>query len=197
MNNQDMHPVYANIRSKLGQRSLVLIGMMGAGKTTIGRRIAKKLNLPFRDADQEIEAAANLTVPEMFELHGEAYFREGEKKVIARLLNNGPQVLATGGGAWMNEETRKVIAARGISIWLQAEIAILMERVQRRSHRPLLKTDNPEETMRALIEQRYPVYKLADLTVPSRDAPHDAIVQDLVDILEMHLERCPEQSGIK
>lgn len=168
----------------LGDRPIILIGLMGAGKTTIGRRLASRLDIPFRDADHEIEAAANLSVAEIFSQHGEEYFREGEKKVIARLLEEGVQVLATGGGAWMNEETRALVKGQGVSVWLKAEFDILMARVRRRSHRPLLKDPDPEGVMRRLMDERYPVYAEADLTVMSVDAPHEVIVEAVVKALE-------------
>ncbi len=171
----------------LDGRPIILIGLMGAGKTTVGRRLANRLAIPFRDADHEIEAAANLTVAEIFAEHGESYFREGEKKVIARLLDDGCQVLATGGGAWMNEETRSVVSQHGISVWLKADFDILMARVRRRSHRPLLKDPDPEGVMQRLMDERYPVYGLADLEVMSIDAPHEAIVEAVVKSLEDHV----------
>ena len=147
--------------------------MMGAGKTSVGKRLAAKLGLPFVDADAEIEAGAQLTIPEIFERFGEAYFREGERKVIARLLNGGPQVLATGGGAFMNRTTRDNIAARGVSIWLKPDVEVLLARVRKKSNRPLLQTDDPEETLRRLLEERSPTYALADITIESRDGPHE------------------------
>ena len=165
--------------AKLGDRSLVLVGMMGAGKTSVGKRVAQRLRLAFADADHEIEAAAGMTIPEIFAQHGEAYFRDGERRVVARLLGEGPRVLATGGGAFMNPTTRQTIAARGVSVWLKADFDVLMRRVRRRSNRPLLQTPDPEGTMRRLIEQRYPTYGLADVTVKSRDMPHEAVT-DLV-----------------
>lgn len=165
--------------AKLGDRSLVLVGMMGAGKTSVGKRVAQRLRLPFADADHEIEAAAGMSIPEIFAQHGEAYFRDGERRVVARLLGEGPRVLATGGGAFMNPTTRQTIAARGVSIWLKADFDVLMRRVRRRSNRPLLQNPDPEGTMRRLIEQRYPTYGLADVTVKSRDMPHEAVT-DLV-----------------
>jgi shikimate kinase/3-dehydroquinate synthase len=164
---------------KLGERSLVLVGMMGAGKTSVGKRLAQRLRLPFADADHEIEAAAGMTIPEIFAQHGEPYFRDGERRVVARLLNEGPRVLATGGGAFMNAVTRQTIAARGVSVWLKADFDVLMRRVRRRANRPLLSNPDPEGTMRRLIEQRYPTYGLADVTVKSRDMPHEAVT-DLV-----------------
>jgi shikimate kinase/3-dehydroquinate synthase len=165
--------------ARLCDRSLVLVGMMGAGKTSVGKRVAARLRLPFADADHEIEAAAGMTIPEIFARHGEDYFRDGERRVVARLLGEGPRVLATGGGAFMNAQTRQTIAQRGVSIWLKADFDVLMRRVRRRSNRPLLQTPDPEGTMRRLIEQRYPTYGLADVTVKSRDMPHEAIT-DLV-----------------
>ncbi|MCV6576057.1 MAG: shikimate kinase [Cohaesibacter sp.] len=175
----------------LGGRPIILVGLMGAGKTTIGRRLAKRLDIAFRDADHEIEAAANLSVAEIFAQHGEAHFRDGEKKVIARLLDEGAHVLATGGGAWMNEQTRAAVAERGISVWLKAEFDILMERVRRRSHRPLLQDPDPEGVMQRLIDERYPVYSQANVTVLSRDVPHEAIVSAVVEALEDYVKQHP------
>jgi shikimate kinase len=174
------------VKRSLNGRSIVLVGLMGAGKSTVGRRLAQKLGLEFTDADAEIERAAGKTVPDIFRDHGEAYFREGERKVIARLLDSGPQVLATGGGAFINEETRHNIARRGISVWLRADMNLLMKRVRRRDNRPLLKAEDPEEVMRQLIAQRYPVYGQADVTVESRDVPHNSIVSDVIRALAAH-----------
>ena len=168
------------VKQLLDGRSIVLVGLMGAGKSTIGRRLAQKLGLAFVDADAEIEQAAGKSVQDIFREHGEASFREGERRVIARLLESGPQVLATGGGAFMNEETRNNICSRGIAVWLRADIELLMKRVRRRDNRPLLKTDNPEEVMQTLIDQRYPVYGRADIIVESRDVPHSSIVSDVI-----------------
>lgn len=164
----------------LAGRPVVLVGLMGAGKTTIGRRLAQRLGLPFADADKEIEQAADMTIPEIFEAHGEDYFRSGEARVIARLLEDGQKVLATGGGAFMNDETRNKIAQCAVSVWLKADLPLLMKRVRRKSHRPLLRTADPEAVMRDLIARRYPVYALADLTVESRDVPHARIVDDVI-----------------
>ena len=164
----------------LGSRSLVLVGMMGAGKSSIGRRLAARLEIPFVDADAEIERAAGMTIADIFAKHGESSFRSGEARVIARLLEAGPQVLATGGGAFMNTDTRALIGQKGISIWLKADFDILMRRIRRRNDRPLLNTDSPADTLRALIEERYPVYQLADVTVHSRDVPHDTIVDEIL-----------------
>jgi shikimate kinase len=171
------------IRRRLGDRAIVLVGLMGAGKSTVGRRLADKLGLPFVDADHEIEAAAGKTIPEIFADHGEAYFREGERKVIARLLDSGAAVLATGGGAYVNTETRNLIKLKGVSIWLKADLPLLMRRVSRRSNRPLLKSDDPQAVMRRLIEERYPIYQHADITVMSRDVAHTAMVNDVLKAL--------------
>ncbi len=174
----------SRLAARLGQRNLVLVGMMGAGKSSIGKRLAEKLHLRFVDADAEIEAAAGQTIPEIFAEHGEPYFREGEKRVIGRLLEERGLVIATGGGAFMNADTRAHIARRGVSIWLKADVDVLMHRVRKRSNRPLLKTADPEATMRALMEQRHPVYALADVTVQSREVMHDVIVSEIVAALE-------------
>ena len=171
------------IRKALGPQSVVLIGLMGAGKTAVGRRLANRLDLPFIDADSEIEVAAGASISEIFAEHGEAYFRQGERKVIARLLENGPQVLATGGGAYMNPDTRANIKAHGLSVWLKADIKVLMKRVGRRDNRPLLAAGDPEKVMKRLMEERYPVYAEADVTVESRDVPHDVIVGAVIDAL--------------
>ncbi len=172
----------------LGERSIVLVGMMGVGKSSVGRRLAKVLELPFVDADKEIERAADRSIVEIFEAYGEAHFREGEKKVIQRLLGEGPQVLATGGGAYMNDETREQINAVGVSIWLKADLDVLMQRVQRKPTRPLLKKPNPEQTMRELIAVRDPVYAQAQITVVSRDGPHENVVVDILEELQMAME---------
>jgi shikimate kinase len=173
-------PDAQRLREALGSRSLVLIGMMGAGKSTIGRRLATRLSLGFIDADHEIERAAGMTIPEIFATQGETQFRDGERRVMARLLAQGPQVLATGGGAYMNAETRARIADAGISIWLKADFDVLMRRVRKRPGRPLLHTPDPEGTLRRLIAERYPVYAQADITITSRDGPHETIVNEIV-----------------
>ncbi|MCA3560341.1 MAG: shikimate kinase [Aestuariivirga sp.] len=168
------------VRQWLGQRPIVLVGLMGAGKTSVGRRLAEKLGIPFVDADQEIEAAAGKSIKDIFADHGEPYFREGERRVIQRLIGNGAQVLATGGGAYMNDETRQRIRESGISVWLRATLPILMKRVLKRQDRPLLQNEDPEAVMRGLIDKRYPVYALADVTVESRDVQHGQMVNDVV-----------------
>src|SRR5215470_11226525 len=177
----------ADILSALGARLIVLVGMMGAGKSTIGRRLAARLRLPFVDADTEIEAAAGMTIPEIFERHGEPHFRDGEARVIARLLDGGPVVLATGGGAFMREETRARIAAKAVSIWLRADPDIIMRRVRRRADRPLLQTADPAATINRLLGEREPVYQHADLTIGSRDVPHDKIVEECIAALHARL----------
>jgi len=183
------------IRIKLGSESIVLVGLMGAGKTTIGRRLAAKLNLSFVDADHEIERAAGMSVSDIFEQHGEAHFRDGEQRVIARLLDNGPQVLATGGGAYMDPETRKNIAKKGICIWLKCSHKLLMRRVRKRGGRPLLKADDPDGVMQDLINKRYPVYGEADITVVSRDVSHNTIVNDAINALTIHFDLKTEQES--
>ena len=177
----------ADITAALGARSIVLVGMMGAGKSTIGRRLAARLRLPFTDADTEIEAAAGMSIPDIFEIRGEAQFRDGEARVIARLLDHGPLVLATGGGAFMREETRDRIRAKAISIWLRADADVIMRRVRRRADRPLLQTADPEATVNRLLGEREPVYQNADLTILSRDVPHDRIVEECIEALRARL----------
>ncbi len=177
----------------LGDRLIVLVGMMASGKTSIGKLLAQRLGIPFVDADQEIETAANMTIPEIFTRHGEADFRSGERRVIARLLRDGPRVLATGGGAFMSAETRQAISQRGISVWLQADAETLYRRARRRSNRPLLQTDDPEGTIRRLIETRYPIYAEANLTILSEDGPHDATVEVLLTALEAYFNAPPHE----
>ena len=177
----------AEITAALGARSIVLVGMMGAGKSTIGRRLSARLRLPFLDADTEIEAAAGMSIPDIFETHGEPHFRDGEARVIARLLDSGPAVLATGGGAFMREETRHRIRDKAVSIWLKADADVIMKRVRRRSDRPLLQNADPEGTVSRLLGEREPVYATADLTILSRDVPHDKIVDECLEALRTRL----------
>lgn len=173
----------AKVRAALGTRPIVLVGLMGCGKSSIGKRLAAKLNLPFVDADEEIERAAAKSINEIFADHGEAHFRDGERRVIGRLLANGAQVLATGGGAFINPETRAKIGEAGISVWLKAELPVLMRRVLKRDTRPLLRSGDPEAVMRDLMEKRYPIYAEADITVESREVHHEVIVSEIVDAL--------------
>ena len=177
----------AEITAALGARSIVLVGMMGAGKSTIGRRLSARLGMRFLDADAEIEAAAGMSIPDIFESRGEPDFRDGEARVIARLLDSGPAVLATGGGAFMRQETRDRIRDKAVSIWLKAEAEIIMRRVKRRSDRPLLQTADPESTVERLISEREPVYQQADLTIWSRDVPHEKIVDECIEALHGRL----------
>jgi len=165
----------------LGGRSIVLIGMMGAGKSSIGRRLAGRLGIPFIDADTEIESAAGMTIPEIFEKHGEPYFRAGEARVIARLLDNGPQVLATGGGSVMDPQTRALISQKGISIWLKADVDVLLKRTKRRNDRPLV------EKIKDLLPVREPIYAQADIIIQSRDEPHDTIIDEIMGELPKRL----------
>ena len=177
----------ADITSALGRRSVVLVGMMGAGKSTIGRRLAARLRLPFLDADIEIEAAAGMSIPDIFETHGEPHFRDGEARVIARLLDSGPAVIATGGGAFMREETRNRIRDKAVSIWLKADAEIIMRRVRRRADRPLLQTADPVATVERLLGEREPIYQKADVTIWSRDVPHEKIVDECIEALHAKL----------
>ncbi|MGA7331407.1 MAG: shikimate kinase [Pseudolabrys sp.] len=176
----DSGPESAVVRV-LGHRSIVLVGMMGAGKSSIGRRLAARLGIPFIDADAEIESAAGMTIPEIFDKHGEPYFRAGEARVIARLLDNGPQVLATGGGSLMDAQTRTLIGEKGVSIWLKADIEVLLKRTKRRNDRPLA------EKIKDLLPIREPLYAQADIVVQSRDEPHDNIVDEIMSQLPRRL----------
>ena len=171
------------IKSALGDKSIVMVGLMGCGKSAVGRRLAARLGLPFVDADEEIEKAAGQSIDDIFAEHGEPYFREGERKVLARLIRSGPQVLATGGGAFMNADTRAAIAERGISVWLKADLGLLVRRVGKRNNRPLLKDADPQAVMQKLMDARYPIYAQADITVESRDVPHDVIVTEIIERL--------------
>jgi shikimate kinase len=170
-------------------RTVVFVGLMGAGKSAIGKRLAQRLNLPFIDADKEIEAAAGCSIPEIFERHGEREFRAGERRVILRLLDNPVHVLSTGGGAFMDPETRARIAERAISVWLRADLDLMMKRVSRRSDRPLLQVADPRAKMQELMELRYPVYALADIAVDSIDAPPDVTVDRVHEALAAFLRR--------
>ncbi len=172
---------------RLGGRPLILVGMMGAGKTTVGRRLAARLGRRFLDSDEEIEKAAQMTIPEIFAQRGEPEFRAGEMRVISRLLKENDLVLATGGGAFVNPETRALVKSGAVSVWLKADLDVLFERVSRRSNRPLLKTADPKGTLEKLIEDRYPIYAQADVTVMSRDVPQDSVAADVISALLHHL----------
>ena len=172
-------------------RSIVLVGLMGSGKSAIGRRLAARIGMDFVDADAEIEKAAGLSISDIFEVHGEQAFRDGERRVIARLLAGPAHVLATGGGAFMVEETRAKINERAISVWLRADFDVLLRRISRRDNRPLLKVDNKEEVLRRLIEERYPIYEEADIIVQSQDGPHDETVGEVIEAIKQFLENDP------
>ncbi len=179
------------LAAALGRRSVVLVGMMGAGKSSIGRRLATRLGIAFVDADVEIEQAAGMSIADIFEAHGEPSFRAGEARVIARLLDDGPQILATGGGAFMNAETRANIGRRGISVWLKADLDVLARRLRRRNDRPLLKTADPVATLANLLVHRDPIYAEADVTVISRDVSHEVIVNEIIAVLRQKLGVAP------
>ena len=168
-------------------RTVALVGLMGAGKSSVGRRLAARLGMPFADADEEVEKAAGCSIPELFECRGEDAFREGERRVIARLLRGRPKVLATGGGAFMDPQTRARIAAGAVSVWLRAELELLLARVARRNDRPLLAAGSPRETMARLMAERHPVYATADIAIDSDEGPHDAVVCRIVAALARHL----------
>jgi len=181
-------------------RTIVLVGLMGAGKSCIGRRLATRLGLPFRDADAEIERAAGCSIEDIFELHGEAAFREGENRVICRLLAEAPHVLATGGGAFMNPETRAAIGERAISVWLRADLELMLKRTGRRNNRPLLKRGDPRKILSELMVQRYPVYGAADLVVDSVDGPPEVTVERVLDALRERaasIEDAPRVEGVE
>jgi shikimate kinase len=177
-----------SIRDRLGHKSIVLVGLMGAGKSTVGKKLASMIELPFFDADNEIEKVSTMTIPELFEAYGEAEFRDLERRVIARMLESGPIVLATGGGAYMNELTREAIASEGISLWLKAELDVLMARVARKQNRPLLRNDNPRGVMERLMTERHPIYSLADLVVNSRDEKKEIIALEAMEAIAGHLQ---------
>lgn len=177
--------------SRLGTRSIVFVGLMGAGKSAVGRRLAKRLDLPFRDADAEIAQAAGMTVPEIFETYGEEHFRDRERAVILRLLGEGPQILSTGGGAFMNDVIRDAIGEHGISIWLNADLDTLLERCLRKGGRPLLENDDPRGTLKALLDARHSVYALADMKVESEQTSVDATADSVLAALTKYVEDHP------
>lgn len=176
------------LRERLGSRCVVLVGMPGSGKSSIGRRLAPKLGMDFVDADAEIVKAANgMTIPEIFARHGEAEFRSLETRVIGRLLEEKPAVIATGGGAFMNAATRAAARKRGVSVWLKADIPVLMRRVKRKNDRPLLRGENPEGVLKKLLSEREQTYAEADIVITSREGPHETVVQEIIDNLDAWL----------
>ncbi len=177
--------------SALRSRTLVLVGMMGAGKSSVGKRLAQALELPFKDADEEIERAAGLSIPDIFALRGEAEFREGERRVIARLLDDPPHVLATGGGAFVNPETRALVKQKAVSIWLKADAEVLARRVGRKDNRPLLRDNDPRQVLTELLAAREPAYSQADLIIESKDGPHQHTVDAVLAALRAKLEHQP------
>ncbi|OQM75042.1 shikimate kinase [Manganibacter manganicus] len=187
----------ARLLSRLGGRSIVFVGLMGAGKTAIGRKVASALALPFIDSDHEIESVSRMTIPELFEHYGEAEFRALEQRVILRVLEGGPQVLSTGGGAFMNADTRAAIAAHGVSVWLKADLDLLMERVSKKQNRPLLKNDNPRGVLERLMMERYPVYANAAITVLTRDERKEVIAAEVVASLGAHLDSSADAEGVQ
>jgi shikimate kinase len=181
------HGQESRILRALGKRSVVLVGMMGAGKSSVGRRLAARLGVGFIDADTEIERAAGMSIPDIFAEHGESYFRAGEARVIARLLDDGPQVLATGGGAVMDPNTRALIRTKGISVWLKADLDVLLKRTRRRGDRPLA------DKIKELLPEREPIYAQAEITVQSRDEPHETIVDEIIAALLLKLASAPQE----
>ena len=177
----------ADLLARLGSRSIVFVGLMGAGKTAIGRKVAAMLGLPFTDSDHEIESVSRMTIPDLFERYGEAEFRSLEHRVIVRVLESGSQVLSTGGGAFMNEQTRAAIAAYGLSVWLKADVDTLLDRVSKKQNRPLLKNADPRAVLEKLMMERYPVYALADVTVQTRDERKEVIAGEVIEALGRHL----------
>lgn len=193
--NISIHKAIHRLRSNIGKRSLVLVGLMGAGKTTIGKRLAHLLDLDFYDADHEIEHASQMSISEIFAQYGEQEFRDLEKRVILRLLNKGPIVLATGGGAYINEQTREAIHDQALAIWLDADLDTLMDRVARRSHRPLLQNDNPRAVMERLIEERYPIYAKSHLTVMSTRGKRDTVTRQVIKSVDAFLAKENENNS--
>ena len=176
--------VTPTMRGQWRTRPLVLIGLMGAGKSTIGRRLAKQIGWRFVDSDEEIEAAAGCSIADIFTIHGESIFRDLEQRVIARLLSEEPMVLATGGGAWIQPGVRQIIKDQATSVWLRADLDVLADRVSKRNHRPLLETGDKREILERLMQDRYPIYQLADMVVDSSHGPHETVVERVIAALE-------------
>jgi len=189
MSTENKNTENKELLSLLGDRPIVLIGLMGAGKSSVGKRLAAHLKLPFKDADAEIETAAGLTIQEIFDTYGETYFRDGERRVIDRLMGSGAQILATGGGAYMDEQTRQLLSDKGISVWIKGDLDLLMKRVSKRSNRPLLKQKDPRAVMKKLIDERYPVYARADITVETVEEDHQIMVKRIKSALIEYLSR--------
>lgn len=185
----------ARLLAGLGTRPIVFVGLMGAGKTAIGRRVAAALSVPFVDSDQEIERVSRMSIPELFEHYGEPEFRALEQRVILRLLENGPRVVSTGGGAFMNPEIRGAVRRNAISVWLKADLDTLMERVSKRQNRPLLRTADPRATMRKLMDERYPVYAGAGITVPTRQEKREVIAAEVIAAIGAHLAKDGAPAG--
>jgi shikimate kinase len=183
------------LRQRLGARSVVLVGMPGSGKTSVGRRLAQRLELSFVDADTEIEKAADMPIADIFAKHGEPYFRAGEAKVIARILESGPRIVATGGGAFMNPDTRAKIRTQGISVWLKADFTVLLRRIKRKNDRPLFMNGDPEAILKRLLAEREPVFAEADIVVVSQDSPHETTMEAIVTELERMLGSMPASPG--
>ncbi|MGG7516900.1 shikimate kinase [Allorhizobium undicola] len=182
-------------RAVLGRRNLVFVGLMGAGKSAIGRMVAHQLGLPFVDSDTEIERVSRMSISELFATYGETEFRALETRVIKRVLRGGPKILSTGGGAFINDKTRRQIERGGISIWLKADLDVLWERVNKRDHRPLLKTENPKQTLEKLMQDRYPIYEQADLTILSRDVRKEVISAEVLEAVIAYLSESRKSHG--
>lgn len=196
MEAQEARPESA-IRQLLGERSIVFVGLMGAGKTAVGKRVAQMTGLGFVDSDHEIEHVSRMTIPELFEAYGEPEFRSLESRVIQRIIGTGAQVLSTGGGAFMNEQTREAVRENGVSVWLKADLDLLMERVSRKQNRPLLKDPDPRGVLRRLMEVRYPVYAQADVTVESADVSKEEMAQRVIEALHAHLSGQSNPDGAR
>ncbi|MCF6301941.1 MAG: shikimate kinase [Devosiaceae bacterium] len=189
MANNKSKPAITTLLEKIGPVPLVLVGMMGAGKTSVGRRLATHMGRKFLDSDLEIEAAAGMSIEDFFATHGEADFRVGETKVIQRLLGESNIVLATGGGAFINPLTRDIIKKQSVCVWIRADFDLLFARVSRKSNRPLLQTPNPKQTLKNLIDARYPIYQKADVIITSRDVPHETVVNDIIEGLNVYFQK--------
>lgn len=189
MMDEPLTDLAGTVHDRLKSRAIVFVGLMGAGKTSIGRRVAQALGLPFADSDHEIEAVSRMSIPDLFDRYGEPEFRALEQRVIERLLREGPCVVSTGGGAFMNEQTREAIAECGVSVWLRADLDTLMQRVMKNQNRPLLRNPDPRAVMQQLMAERYPVYGLADITVETRDVGREIITEETLRVLGAYLQK--------